>query len=628
MQSWCIIPSAMSNNIVVLISVYTIYSIASICCLSHSYQTSSLLPTSINPGDRPSIPSLEYLGLGYDAIERAHNLLQSKTNPDVSHIDTSYKGPIIELRWPSEGKHPLYNNTLRWSLPTNVYGWRAPTCKIQENVSREDSDDSSSKQLTAVFDAALFKLKAKRPKFKKMFKNKADGSHEKRTGEIFKSDGNDNHTDVKNKSSKKNKEQKKQKTKTKVDNDVFNNNDTVDEGINSILPDNESYYVNEDASEESDTLDTETNGEDDELPFFIELPIGNSNKYIGLNNDIVHVSTIVDKDDRSSFLEHGVRHTDNIDDIMSAIDDSVDSLSLDDQKTEQSDEDLREGKRKQVYDSPTHVQHNVGKYSYDVLNTLGDSAKYQDQGEPAVTNENDDEQVQLSEEEKTELSKTKAALSFNLSIQNTQDVYSSNMETVKNETCTSFVAGTTLDKNSHFSRSFENALKHLLRELDKDIECSLKDYGTAACKTTLTRWFHFFRNYGTHVITRITLGGKIIIEKKQLDEGSRTSQSASGDLKAHIVSPDFQLNAGLDKNNESKSSQNVTSTTMDMFGGEIGPDYETQEFNPLWAKSVSYSPMPISMELTPLAKLFESSGYRDHYYEALLHYAISGVNHR
>eukprot|EP00371_Babesia_bovis_P001546 XP_001610193.1 hypothetical protein [Babesia bovis T2Bo] len=409
-----------------------------------------------------------------------------------------------------------------------------------------------------------------------MFKNKADGSHEKRTGEIFKSDGNDNHTDVKNKSSKKNKEQKKQKTKTKVDNDVFNNNDTVDEGINSILPDNESYYVNEDASEESDTLDTETNGEDDELPFFIELPIGNSNKYIGLNNDIVHVSTIVDKDDRSSFLEHGVRHTDNIDDIMSAIDDSVDSLSLDDQKTEQSDEDLREGKRKQVYDSPTHVQHNVGKYSYDVLNTLGDSAKYQDQGEPAVTNENDDEQVQLSEEEKTELSKTKAALSFNLSIQNTQDVYSSNMETVKNETCTSFVAGTTLDKNRF------------------------------VCNKS----------------------GKIIIEKKQLDEGSRTSQSASGDLKAHIVSPDFQLNAGLDKNNESKSSQNVTSTTMDMFGGEIGPDYETQEFNPLWAKSVSYSPMPISMELTPLAKLFESSGYRDHYYEALLHYAISGVNHR
>ncbi|GBE60788.1 GDP-D-mannose pyrophosphorylase [Babesia ovata] len=99
---------------------------------------------------------LQYLGLGYDVVEKARKSAQDGDTNDGAE----FKAPIVQLVWPGANSR-RYNNTLRWGLPRNVYAWRVPYYSIKENTTNSEDTKSSSEQLMANLDA---KLAAKAPK--------------------------------------------------------------------------------------------------------------------------------------------------------------------------------------------------------------------------------------------------------------------------------------------------------------------------------------------------------------------------------------------------------------------------------------------------------------------------------
>ncbi|KAK1443783.1 hypothetical protein BgAZ_206590 [Babesia gibsoni] len=119
---------------------------------------------------------------------------------------------------------------------------------------------------------------------------------------------------------------------------------------------------------------------------------------------------------------------------------------------------------------------------------------------------------------------------------------SANRRQIK-ESCTTIIAGTWLNYRSKFTESFLSAVKLLIRKLNDEKTCSLKNYGLSECNRALDYWFEFFHNYGTHVITRIVLGGKLDISS-DIKENS-TSESSDINASLNMQHKDVDLHANV-----------------------------------------------------------------------------------
>ncbi|GIX63630.1 GDP-D-mannose pyrophosphorylase [Babesia caballi] len=218
-----------------------------------------------------------------------------------------------------------------------------------------------------------------------------------------------------------------------------------------------------------------------------------------------------------------------------------------------------------------------------------------------------------------------AALSASITIGNSASTTAMENHFLKTETCTSFVAGTWLNSKSKLARSFTMAVKQLIRGLRRERHCTLERYGDASCETALALWLRFFREYGTHVITNITLGGEVSFSQKDDVQGASSESRRQAGLSAQAAKIDASFDAQHDHRSANNTRQRDGSATIDMLGGQPQRSHDRADFSARWAEAVRYSPMPVKMELTPLAYVFERAGYQQHYYLALSMYAKSGT---
>ncbi|GFE54961.1 ubiquitin-conjugating enzyme [Babesia ovis] len=701
---------------------------------------------------------LQYLGLGYDAIDRAWRILHKDDINIAIDLDTSYKGPILQLHWPSRNESLRYNNSLSWTLPTNVYGWRAPSCRFNENESRHESSESHSKELMALFDASLFKqdkeddgenseeeggdtegsgdnsedvpnkdsgddaqhIDDSAPTLNKDESDhgKAKAAEEKSTRGLDDATSTDVHDNENTKADvdkhdtgpsllekrnrKKDKHDDEDNEKQNID-DIYDIDDALsalgveyDTSDNSLLDDitgdeispndttvdsdedddknklrrnikpdyPQSQNTTTDVSPGDDTLkkskgkrkkhkkkqeattassasfdlddilsdsSTENNDDSSLLDDVDEKSSDDSSVLDGLDDN----SLLDDVDEKSSDDSDNNSLLDDSDDISS--DETDDSSVLDDSDEKSSDDsDEKSSDDSDEKSSDDSDNNSLLDDSDDISSDETDDNSLLDDVDEKSSDDSDNNSLlddsddkssdDTSEEEPSEPPSTTAKLAATISLSTAFNSQTSNNQSVKGATCTSFVAGTNLDKHSLLSRSFSLALKHLVRALNREKQCVLGLYGKPKCEVTLSLWIHFFRNYGTHVITRIVLGGKVSYERKEKTESTSKDRNVKATATAEVTKVNAEAKADYKDGEKESSKSTQGSNAFDMLGGNLMPKQEQGNIDAGWTNSIVESPMPISIELTPLALLFEHSGYKEHYYEALLHYAKSGID--
>ncbi|CDR94029.1 ubiquitin-conjugating enzyme E2, putative [Babesia bigemina] len=468
--------------------------------VSDAHQFRPGILTAVNPGNRTSIPSLEYLGLGYDVVEKAHKDALGSYNNDGSE----FKAPIVRLVWPESGSR-RYNNTLRWKLPRNVYAWRVPFYSIRENTANSKYTKTFSDQLTANFEA---KSGPKPPD---------DGNTDDEVatdGEVAADDGN-------------------------TDGEVAADDGNTDDEV---------------VADDGNTDDEVVADDGDEQP-------------AGEDNDALAEPDSAGHDEVAAEDEY-------YDDLFASL--------------------LDEGAASA--DSP-----------------------YIEDAEDDPLSLDDDPETASSEDEENPAS-DEASLSAKLSIGNSASAESSKSQLSRQETCVAFVAGVLINRTT-----FDMAVIHLLRALGRHDACTLRHYGHARCGAVRMIWFDFFRQWGTHAITRITLGGEVtLITQKSQSESSGGKQNSAA-LSARAKAINAHVDAQRSDVQASSAADNQSSCAMDMLGGRPQAGLDRGELDTAWARTTQFSPMPIKMELTPLAFVFKPLGHEHHYYRALALYARNGT---
>lgn len=124
-------------------------------------------------------------------------------------------------------------------------------------------------------------------------------------------------------------------------------------------------------------------------------------------------------------------------------------------------------------------------------------------------------------------------------------------------------------------------------------------------------WYNIFNTYGTHVLTKITLGGKII-EINAVEGGQNITENTSifgSKLDINFFKMSLNSNSkdklhDLDKNKSEKiiilgGNAMTTDRKTTNNNGEI--NYDKKLDKQKWVETIKYNPVPIKFELTPLS---------------------------
>nr|PVC53927.1 hypothetical protein MACL_00003416 [Theileria orientalis] len=198
--------------------------------------------------------------------------------------------------------------------------------------------------------------------------------------------------------------------------------------------------------------------------------------------------------------------------------------------------------------------------------------------------------------------------------------------------CFKYVAGISTFLNRDFTLGFQSSLDRLVNKfqgLENESSCKpymyREDPGNNSCyKMGITHWMELFNTFGTHVATKIYLGGKIFTtmevkknqEKKLSDQGVDVKAILSAEIKNSNIDSNVQVSV-IKSNN---SNENLLDTKKSTFvlGGDIYGKGKTMDFIE-WSKSVSQHPMPIKAEFTPISHFMDKS-LREAYNKAYLYY--------
>ncbi|UKK02281.2 hypothetical protein MACK_001637 [Theileria orientalis] len=198
--------------------------------------------------------------------------------------------------------------------------------------------------------------------------------------------------------------------------------------------------------------------------------------------------------------------------------------------------------------------------------------------------------------------------------------------------CFKYVAGISTSLPWDFTLGFQSSLDRLVNKfqgLEHDSSCKpyiyREDPGNNDCyKTGITDWMELFNTFGTHVATKIYLGGKIFTtmevkknqEKKLSDQGLDVKAILSAEIKNTNIDSNVQVS--IIKSNNSKDNLLDTKKSTFVLGGDIYGKGKTMDFIE-WSKSVSKHPMPIKAEFTPISHFMDKS-LHEAYNKAYLYY--------
>lgn len=198
--------------------------------------------------------------------------------------------------------------------------------------------------------------------------------------------------------------------------------------------------------------------------------------------------------------------------------------------------------------------------------------------------------------------------------------------------CFNYVAGIPISLEWDFTLAFEAAMKTLPETFQSETEnlkCTPSDYrdnpGSKACiQLGVHKWIRFFSIFGTHVTTKVYLGGKLVTlmetNASQAESLARQGLDIQAALSAQIKDSNVDAAAsGIYKSFNGDSSVAFDSKTSTFaLGGNIYGNGHGLPFNE-WAASVAKQSMPIRAEHTPIS-VFMDQPYKDAYKEAYLYY--------
>ncbi|EKX73138.1 MAC/Perforin domain containing protein [Theileria equi strain WA] len=207
-----------------------------------------------------------------------------------------------------------------------------------------------------------------------------------------------------------------------------------------------------------------------------------------------------------------------------------------------------------------------------------------------------------------------------------QWVEEQNSELVAYKTyCAIYSTGMILSHKWNFSAGFEAVIHELMEILKKD-GCKLAE-NDSVCKEIIEKWFFLFDEYGTHTLTRITFGGKIInLEKVDAQNAKNTLNNKNArqvEINAHIGSINFSSNDEKKEYN-SFSKEKQYSKVYIIGGDSFDVNLDDKSFGN-WIRTVDLNPMPIRIETTPLA-LFIPNELQLSYWKAFNLYKRCGYD--
>ncbi|GBE60831.1 perforin PLP1, putative [Babesia ovata] len=198
--------------------------------------------------------------------------------------------------------------------------------------------------------------------------------------------------------------------------------------------------------------------------------------------------------------------------------------------------------------------------------------------------------------------------------------------------CLNYAAGIPTSIPWDYTTAFNIALKQLPTkfEYERDgVICSPSIYRdnptSKACSDLGVRqWMRFFTIFGTHVTTKIYLGGKMVtrIETKANQEANLArlgvDVKAEISVQAQVATANGALGVDVSKFKDDKSKTLDSKKSTLALGGDIYGKGKNLSFND-WAETVPNFSMPVKAEYTPIAK-FLSTDYVDAYNDAYVFY--------
>ncbi|XP_955479.1 perforin-related protein, putative [Theileria annulata] len=182
---------------------------------------------------------------------------------------------------------------------------------------------------------------------------------------------------------------------------------------------------------------------------------------------------------------------------------------------------------------------------------------------------------------------------------------------IKKINCSIHTSGMIISYQWNLKKSILILLNKIQNKLVNDSGHSSSNNSQLNQKNIEKYWYNIFNTYGTHVLTKITLGGKVI-EINTADGSENTTKDTS------IFGNKFDLNffktslnsiskdniENLDKNEQEKImifGGNAITTNRKRTNnyGEI--NYVKKLDKQKWIETIKYNPVPIKFELTPLS---------------------------
>ncbi|ORM42106.1 uncharacterized protein BXIN_0686 [Babesia sp. Xinjiang] len=189
--------------------------------------------------------------------------------------------------------------------------------------------------------------------------------------------------------------------------------------------------------------------------------------------------------------------------------------------------------------------------------------------------------------------------------------------------CAVFTTGMLLSSEWNVTRAFNNATKLLLEFPNMDKCNAVENYRLdTSCKEYYKIWEGFFNSYGTHVISRLTMGGKIlqIFDSLEAMENSAKSHQRNARVDFNFSLITGNLTKEQEKESEIAERAKHQNSKIFIMGGDDFISADTPYGFRSWVESIEHNAMPINIQLTPISQ-FIPQEIRKHFWRALKIYS-------
>ncbi|KAK2195471.1 Membrane attack complex component-perforin (MACPF) domain [Babesia duncani] len=206
---------------------------------------------------------------------------------------------------------------------------------------------------------------------------------------------------------------------------------------------------------------------------------------------------------------------------------------------------------------------------------------------------------------------------------NAQEIHKNNTASDKSrliniQYCSMYTATTKITRDSIFVWGFRRAFYKLVnrtRAAKKKNYCNAHILHYKRCSKILKYWFQFFGDFGTHLVTRIIIGGR----RSFIEDKAKGSKADQAKLTRDASMEIGQVNAAATdtKTAAAKKTSAGFKRSMTILGGEVTKGFGVGNFSKEWVDSLHKDAIPVKVGITPYSEIFEPLGLQREYKRAL-----------